>query len=349
MTELKTNKPFLDNLNGVKTDKPPFWMMRQAGRYLPEYRALRAEKGGFLAMAMDPKSACEITMQPLRRFNMDAAIIFSDILTIPMALGQHLEFVQGEGPKLDALQSASEIARLGYSTFETTMQPVYDALSTTKAQMKTEGFDNTALVGFAGAPWTVATYMIEGGSSKDFMKTKLMAYQDPQGFEALIEILVESTASYLINQIKAGAEAVQLFDSWAGTLDSESFNRWSVQPARKIVQLIREEFPNTPIIGFPKGAGYNYITYAQETGITALGLDQYVPTKWAARALQPLLPVQGNLDPFVLMAGGDALIMAAEKIMADLGDAPYIFNLGHGIHKDTPVEHVEMLVKLLKD
>jgi uroporphyrinogen decarboxylase len=215
--------------------------------------------------------------------------------------------------------------------------------------MKTEGFDNTALIGFAGAPWTVATYMIEGGSSKDFMKTKLMAYQDPQGFEALIEMLIESTASYLINQLKTGAEAVQIFDSWAGALDSESFNRWSVQPARKIVALIREEFPNTPIIGFPKGAGYNYIRYAQETGITALGLDQYVDTKWAARALQPLLPVQGNLDPFVLMAGGDALIMAAEKIMADLGEAPYIFNLGHGIHKDTPVEHVEMLVKLLKD
>ena len=320
---LKTDKPFLDALSGVKAERPPFWFMRQAGRYLPEYREMRGEKGGFLAMAMDPASACEITMQPIRRFGMDGAIIFSDILTVPMALGQHLEFVEGEGPKLGELN----VGALNYAGFSK-LDPVYEALGNVKTALQTEGFDNTALIGFAGAPWTVATYMVEGGSSRDFMKTKLMAYQDPEGFSALMNMLVEATATYLINQINAGAEAVQIFDSWAGALDADGFKRWCVQPTRQIVEMIRAAHPHTPIIGFPKGAGYNYLSYAHNTGVTAIGLDQHAPTDWAARALQSLVPVQGNLDPFVLMAGGDALVLAVEKIMSDLSGGPFIFNLG---------------------
>lgn len=341
------SKLFLQALAGEKTQRIPFWFMRQAGRYLPEYRELRAQKGGFLAMAMDPASACEITMQPIRRFGMDAAIIFSDILVIPMALGMDLQFEAGEGPKLDALKNSADVARLNYSNFKK-LDAVYEALRKTREALQTEGFDETALIGFAGAPWTVATYMIEGGSSKEFLKTKLMAYRDPEGFSALIELLTESTAQYLINQINAGAEAVQIFDSWAGALDSEGFKRWCLKPVQEIVKLIRAVHPHTPIIGFPKGAGYNYLTYAQNAGVTALGLDQHVPTDWAARALQPIMPVQGNLDPLCLMAGGDALIMQVEKILADLSKGAFVFNLGHGINKDTPIVHVETLVNMVR-
>jgi uroporphyrinogen decarboxylase len=341
-------KAFLQILHGEKAERIPFWFMRQAGRYLPEYRSLREQKGGFLAMAMDPSSACEITMQPVRRFGMDAAIIFSDILVIPMALGMDLSFEAGEGPKLNALQTSKDIAKLNYSQFKK-LDPVFEALRQTRSSLKNEGFSDTALIGFAGAPWTVATYMIEGGSSKDFMKTKLMAYTDPEGFSALIELLVEATAQYLIEQVNAGAEALQVFDSWAGALDAQSFKRWCITPMQKIVKLVRAAHPAVPIIGFPKGAGYNALAYAQNTGITALGLDQHIPTDWAARTLQSVMPVQGNLDPLCLLAGGDGLAMAVEKILSDLGKGPFIFNLGHGIHKDTPVEHVETLVELIRN
>lgn len=342
------NKPFLKTLKREKTKRIPFWFMRQAGRYLPEYRELRVQKGGFLAMAMDPASACEITMQPIRRFGMDAAIIFSDILTVPMALGMDLRFETGEGPKLDALENLQEISRLNYSEFSK-FDPVYEALRLTRTALKNEGFENTALIGFAGAPWTVATYMIEGGSSRDFIKTKLMAYRDPQGFSALIDLLVEATARYLIEQVNAGAEALQIFDSWAGALDAQGFERWSIAPTKKITQRIRAVYPDIPIIGFPKGAGYNYLSYAQKTGVTAIGLDPQIPTQWAAQNLQRFMPVQGNLDPLCLLAGGESLKQAAQKILDDLGDKPFIFNLGHGIHKDTPIAHVEILVEMIKN
>ena len=339
---LNQHKPFLKTLSGEKQDKPPFWFMRQAGRYLPEYRALRAEKGGFLAMAFDPKAACEITMQPIRRFEMDAAIIFSDILTIPMALGQHLEFVAGEGPKLGELN----ISKLKYD--DDILQPVFEALSKTSAQLKAENYTNTALIGFSGAPWTVATYMIEGGSSKDFMKTKLFAYQQPDLFDELIEILTNSTAQYLINQVKAGAETLQIFDSWAGALDAESFEKYSIEPIKKIISLVREKYPDIPIIGFPKGAGTGLIKFAKQTGITAIGLDSQTHPQWAAQNLQSLMPVQGNLDPMMLMAGGEKMQKAAALIMENFTSKPYIFNLGHGIHKDTPIAHVEKLVETLR-
>ncbi len=347
MTHQKKN--FLEVLKGHKPDHIPFWFMRQAGRYLPEYRELRAKAGGFLDMAYNPDFACEVTMQPIRRFGMDAAIIFSDILVIPHSLGQHLEFVQGEGPKLNPLRSASDFSSLNFSKFQSTLTPVYEALSKTKTALQNEGFGGTALIGFCGAPWTVACYMVEGGGSKDFMNVKKLAYQDEAALQGLMEILVESSAQYLIEQINAGAETVQIFDSWAGALDAQSFRKWVIQPTRQIVDLVKSVHPNVPIIGFPRCAGNNYLNYVQDTGVTAVGLDPSVDTKWAARTLQPLVPVQGNLDPICLLAGGDQMIMAVEKIIGDLKDGQFVFNLGHGINKETPVENVETLVKVIKE
>lgn len=347
--KLRSGKLFLDVLDGHIGDRIPFWFMRQAGRYLPEYRELREKKGGFLPMVYDPETACEITMQPVRRFGMDAAIIFSDILVVPQALGQALEFEAGEGPKLDPIRSTKDISALNFRDFDKKLAPVYEAIKKTKAQLNTEGFSKTALIGFAGAPWTIATYMIEGGSSKDFLHTKKWAYAEPDSFSSLIHLLVESTASYLIRQIDAGAEAVQIFDSWAGVLDESQFQQWVVKPTREIAGMIREVHPHIPIIGFPRGAGGNYFAYVQGSGVNAVGLDQQVPVRWAAQVLQQHMPVQGNLDPMALLAGGDALVLAAERIIAELSRGAFIFNLGHGIHKDTPPENVAALCDMLKN
>ncbi len=336
-------KPILKVLNGEDLKTVPCWFMRQAGRYLPEYRELRAEKGGFLAMAFDPKAACEITMQPIRRFGMDAAIIFSDILTIPMALGQHLEFVAGEGPKLGEL----DIDALEYDPEK--LQPVYDALSETKSQLSHEGFDQTTLIGFAGAPWTVATYMVEGGGSKDFAKVKTLAYGQPERFAKLMDKLVESTADYLIKQAEAGAEVLQIFDSWAGALDPHGFQYQSIEPTKKIVAKIKAVHPDIPIIGFPRGAGVHVRSYAQQTGIDCVALDTLACTMWAKANLQPLMPVQGCLDPMRLMAGGVSLEKATTKILREFSGGGHIFNLGHGINKETPIEHVEQLMKTIRD
>jgi len=347
MTHQKKN--FLEVLKGHKPDHIPFWFMRQAGRYLPEYRELRAKAGGFLDMAYNSDFACEVTMQPIRRFGMDAAIIFSDILVIPHSLGQHLEFVQGEGPKLNPLRSASDFSSLNFSKFQSTLTPVYEALSKTKTALQNEGFGGTALIGFCGAPWTVACYMVEGGGSKDFMNVKKLAYQDEAALQGLMEILVESSAQYLIEQINAGAETVQIFDSWAGALDAQSFRKWVIRPTKQIVDLVKSVHPTVPIIGFPRCAGNNYLSYIQDTGVTAVGIDPSVDTKWAARTLQPLVPVQGNLDPISLLAGGDQMIMAVEKIIGDLKDGQFVFNLGHGINKETPIEHVETLIQTIRE
>lgn len=339
-----SSKPFLEVLRGRKSDHVPFWFMRQAGRYLPEYRELRSKKNGFLDMAFDPEAACEITLQPIRRFGMDAAIIFSDILVIPYALGQSLDFVEGEGPKLDPVRDAAALAKLSPSRLEARLAPVYAALSNVSGKLD----DKTALIGFAGAPWTVATYMVEGASSRDFINVKKMAYGDPELFSEMIDLLVEATAHYFIKQVDVGAEALQIFDSWAGALDNDEFSKWVIRPTKQIVDLVKDSHPGIPIIGFPKGAGYNALAYVEKTGVTALGIDSQISTKWAARTLQPLIPVQGNLDPIALLTGGDALKLAVERILADLSEKPFVFNLGHGIHKDTPVEHVEQLVKLIR-
>lgn len=341
-------KPFLQALKGIPTKRVPFWFMRQAGRYLPEYRALRAEKGGFLAMAYDPQAACEITLQPIRRFGMDAAIIFSDILVVPHALGQHLEFQQGEGPVLDPVRTGTQLDALGFDAFDQVLEPVFEAIRQTRAGLVREGFSQTALIGFAGAPWTVATYMIEGGGSKDYPNAKAMMYGNPVLFGRLIDLLVEATSAYLMRQADAGAEALQIFDSWAGVLDEESFARWVIEPTRRIVDKVRAHDNDIPIIGFPRGAGHFYLRYAQETSVSALGLDTSVPTGWAADTLQPLLPVQGNLDPMCLFAGGPALQERAKTILDHLGRDPFIFNLGHGIHKETPLENVEALVDIIR-
>jgi len=338
---------FLDTLQGRKTNSIPFWFMRQAGRYLPEYRELRAEQGGFLNMVYNPSVACEITMQPIRRFGMDAAILFSDILVVPQALGQHLEFVAGEGPKLNPVRSEAELAAL--KADPDILNPIYDTVSNVRSALDSEGFNDTALIGFAGSPWTVACYMVEGQGSKDFMNAKIAAYQNPEFFGQLIDMLVESTAAYLINQAKAGAQTLQLFDSWSGALDAEQFAQWSIEPTRKIVELIRAEYPDIPIIGFPRMSGMNILDYAEKTGVTAVALDSQIDPGWAAQNLQNKLPVQGNLDPFCLFAGGDALSAATENILQSLGSGPFIFNLGHGINKDTPIAHVEKLVSMIKD
>lgn len=349
----QTNQPkekmFLRALDKLSTERTPVWFMRQAGRYLPEYRELRAQKGGFLDLVYDPEFACEVTMQPIRRFGMDAAILFSDILVIPQALGQKLEFVAGEGPKLEPIQNFEDIKKLSYSNFQTCLSPIYQTVRNVRGALDSEGFDDVALIGFAGSPWTVACYMVEGQGSKDFMKTKIMAYQNSQAFGVLIDTLIEATAQYLIEQANAGAEALQLFDSWSGVLDAHQFRRWVIEPTRKIISMVRDVHPHIPIIGFPKGAGYNYLSYTQQTGISAVALDSQTPTGWAARTLQPTMAVQGNLDPFCLFAGGDSMKLAIENIMADLSGGPFIFNLGHGINKDTPIEHVEQALEQIRN
>ncbi len=342
-------KALLKVLSGQKANRVPVWLMRQAGRYLPEYRELRAQKGGFLEMAFDPQSACEVTMQPIRRFEMDGAIIFSDILTIPYALGQKLEFLKGEGPKLDPIEGEKDLAVLSFEKLHERLEPVYEALRLTRAQLSKEKFDQTTLIGFAGAPWTVATYMIEGGGSKDYMKTKALAYGNPEFFSQLIDVLVQATSEYLIKQIDAGAEVVKIFDSWAGVLDEEEFYRWAIEPIVKIIANVKQEHSDVPIIGFPRGAGLKYLSYMMETQVDACAIDSMVPLEWAAQELQPIKPLQGNLDPAILLAGGQVLQEKTKRILTLLGDQPFIFNLGHGINKETPIDHVEALIKTIRE
>lgn len=340
MTAPISPKPFLRALAGEILDVPPIWLMRQAGRYLPEYREVRAQANGFLDLCYSPDKACEVTLQPIRRYGFDAAILFSDILVIPHALQQKVWFVEGEGPKLEPLIVDSDLSILKPDAVLGHLQPVFETVAKLNATLPME----TALIGFAGAPWTVATYMIEGGSSRDFARTKLWAYRNPASFQRLMDILVESTANYLIAQVDAGAQALQLFDSWAGALDEAGFHTWSIAPTKALVAKIRECHPSVPIIGFPRGAGPLYVDYVRETGVNAVSLDQGLPVAWAARELQPVTTVQGNLDPMVLLAGGDVLTLAVDRILDAFGDGPHVFNLGHGIIKETPPEHVTQLV-----
>lgn len=337
-------KPFLDALAGNAQQRPPFWLMRQAGRYLPEYRAVRAQAGSFLDLCYNPELATEVTLQPLRRYRMDAAILFSDILVVPHALGQALTFQEGEGPKLDPVRSAAELSRLRRDGFHERLQPVYEAVGRIRGAIPAD----TALIGFAGAPWTVACYMVEGGGSKEFVQVKGWAYRDPAGFGALIDLLVDVTADYLAAQVDAGAETVQLFDSWAGVLPPGPFRRWVLEPTRRIVARFKALHPTVPVIGFPRGAGLQYDIYASESGVDAIGLDTTVPPVWAARTLQTRLPVQGNLDPIHLVTGGEALRDAALEILEVFGGRPFIFNLGHGVVPQTPPEHVAELAHLLR-
>lgn len=337
-------KPLLRALGGETLAVPPVWLMRQAGRYLPEYRALRGQAKNFLTFCLTPELAAEATLQPIRRYGFDAAILFSDILVVPHALGQTVGFREGEGPALDPIADAAGIERLTPSTVALRTAPVME----TVRRVRTELPAAVALIGFAGAPWTVATYMVEGGTSRDFTRAKRWAFGEPRGFAALVDKIVEATIVYLSAQIDAGAEVLQLFDSWAGVLPDPAFERWVIAPTRAIVAALKETHPDVPIIGFPRGAGLRYQSYARETGVDAVSLDPTVPLAWARQHLQAMLPVQGNLDPVLLLSGGEAMTTAAREIRAALSLGPFVFNLGHGILPETPPEHVSALLKILR-
>jgi len=331
-------KRLLSTLRGERHAIPPLWLMRQAGRYLPEYRALRAEKGGFLALATDPVAAAEVTLQPIRRFGFDGAILFSDILMVPWALGQALTFGAGEGPRLTPPLVDHALSAL--DRVPERLEPVYATVQAVAAALPAD----TTFLGFAGSPWTVATYMVAGAGSKDQGETRRFAYNDPQAFAAIIDAIVDCTVTYLVAQADAGVEAVQLFDSWAGSLSPAQFERWVIAPNAAIVARLKTLRPGLVVIGFPKGAGGKLPAYARETGVDALGLDETVDPVWAHANLPEGMPVQGNLDPLALIAGGVELDRAVDDILAALADRPHVFNLGHGILPDTPVAHVERLI-----
>jgi len=331
-------KALLTVLKGERLTTPPIWLMRQAGRYLPEYRALRAEKGGFLALATDPEAAAEVTVQPIRRFGFDGAILFSDILMVPWALGQELSFGAGEGPRLAPPLAGHPLAALERAVER--LDPVYATVRRVKAMLPAE----TTFLGFAGSPWTVATYMVAGQGSRDQGETRMFAYRDSVAFDAIVEAIVAMTVDYLSAQIAAGVEAVQLFDSWAGSLSPAQFERWVIAPNAAIVRALKARHPQVPVIGFPKGAGGKLAAYAAGTGVDAIGLDETVDPVWANAVLPAGLPVQGNLDPLALEAGGEALDRGIDRVLEAFRDRPHIFNLGHGIGQHTPIAHVEQLV-----
>lgn len=327
----------------------PFWFMRQAGRYLPEYRALRERAGGFLQMVYDPDIACEITIQPVRRFGMDAAILFSDILVVPQALGMDLAFSEGDGPRLSGWDGVSRVPEFDPESFDLALSPIYETVRRVRDALGREGFSDRALIGFAGAPWTIVCYMLEGGGSKDFHKARLFSLREPERFQAMVDLVVQASIVYLSGQIRAGAQIVQMFDSWAGMLDGQDFVRWAVAPVRRIADALHAAFPDVPVIGFPRGAGAHYERFAREAGVDAVGLDSGVPLAWGARAVQSVRPVQGNLDPVTLLAGGGAMERQAHAILEAFGQGPFVFNLGHGIIKETPVAHVARLCEIVRE
>ncbi len=318
--------------------------MRQAGRYLPEYRKVRQQAGSFIDLCLNSELACEVTLQPLRRYGMDAAILFSDILMVPYGLGQKLDYLEGEGPRLDPVTNVAALERLTVSRFHETLEPIYQTVRTIAGAVP----DGTALIGFAGSPWTVACYMVQGGGSKEWEKVKGFAYRDGKGFDALIALLVTVTVEYLSKQIEAGAEAVQLFDSWSGILPADRFRRYVIEPTRAIVAALKAKHPTVPVIGFPRNCGVMIQEYTQVTGIDAVALDTTVCPVWAARHLQTLKPVQGNLDPIFVAAGGESMVLATDEILRSLSGGPFVFNLGHGVTQGTPPEHVAILADLIR-
>ncbi|MBO6717143.1 MAG: uroporphyrinogen decarboxylase [Rhizobiaceae bacterium] len=332
----------LEVLKGRTVFPPPVWMMRQAGRYLPEYRATRERAGSFLDLCYNPELACEVTLQPIRRFGFDASILFSDILVVPHALGRDLRFEEGVGPVMTPMD-ASEIGSLDTDGFHEHLKPVYETVGMLRRKLPAE----TTLLGFCGAPWTVATYMIAGRGSPDQAVTRQFGFRHGEVFAELLNRLADVSADYLSRQVEAGADAVQIFDSWAGVLDEAAFERWCVEPVMRLVRRFRERHPDVPVIGFPRGAGMLFGRYRQKTGVTALGLDWSVPYS-QARELQAEGTVQGNLDPMRLVAGGRALKEGVETILRTLGDGPLVFNLGHGVTPDTPVENVEAMVRQVR-
>jgi len=334
------SKPLLRVLTGERVQIPPIWLMRQAGRYLPEYRAIREKTKTFLDLCFNPKFAAEVTLQPIRRFGFDAAILFSDILVIPRALGQRVSFEDGDGPRLDPLSEPSALKKLRREVDQAVLDPVYE----TVARVKPELAPGIALLGFCGAPWTVATYMIAGCGTADQLPARLFAYRYPDAFAGLIDVLVVASASYLIRQFEAGADAVQIFDTWAGVLPAVEFQKWCIEPAARIAALVREKIPGAKIIGFPRGAGTRLSQYVAGVAVDAVGLDWMIELAFAREQIQKRRPIQGNLDPLALLAGGAALDRAVDAILEAFAAGPFIFNLGHGVLPPTPVAHVERLV-----
>jgi uroporphyrinogen decarboxylase len=336
--------PLLRALNGEVQSHPPVWLMRQAGRYLAEYREVRASAGGFLDLCHNPEKATEVTLQPIRRFGFDAAILFSDILVVPDALGQKVSFTEGEGPRLTPIRNAKDLGILSKVGFQDKVQTIWQTVRSLR-----QALDPTvALIGFAGSPWTVATYMVEGRGSKDYIAIKKMAYGDPGLFGRLIDILTDATFDYLIGQIDAGAQVLQLFDSWAGVLPESEFRRWVIEPTKILVTRLKTARPGIKIIGFPKGAGVLLEDYALETGVDAVSLDSSQKLSWAVDRLSPRFTLQGNLDPILLVTGGAALDRAVDHILEVTKGVPFIFNLGHGIVPETPIEHVAALMARIR-
>ena len=340
MQNARTDKPLLRVLAGERVSVPPIWLMRQAGRYLPEYRRIREEAESFLSLCFNPRLAAEVTLQPIRRFAFDAAIVFSDILVVPHALGQRVRFEVGEGPRLDALSEPDALQRLRPTIDHAALAPVYETIAQVKSQLPPA----VALVGFCGAPWTVATYMIAGRGTADQLPARLFAYQHPRAFAELIERLVDASSAYLVGQFEAGADAVQIFDTWAGILPDDEFRKWCTEPVARIVATVRSRIPEARIIGFPRGAGTRLERYLAAVPVDAIGLDWMVDLSFAREHLQKQRPIQGNLDPLALLAGGDSLDRAVDAILDAFAEGPFIFNLGHGVLPDTPVAHVEQLV-----
>jgi uroporphyrinogen decarboxylase len=341
VTEPPAQKSFLQVLDGRVQTRPPVWIMRQAGRYLPEYREVRAKTKDVLDLCFSPRLAAEVTMQPVRRFGFDAAILFSDILVIPHALGRGVTFVAGEGPKLEPITEPATIERMARVADHAVLAPIYETISLVKGQLPS----NVSFLGFCGAPWTVATYMIAGEGTSDQAPARVFAYRHPEAFGRLIDILVEASVGYLAAQLKAGVEAVQIFDTWAGVLPPAEFKRWSIEPTERIIAGLRRAHPGARIIGFPRGAGTMLDDYVSALPLNAVGLDWMIDRRFARERIQSRVAVQGNLDPLALLAGGAALDREIDAVLAAFGGGPFVFNLGHGILPQTPVAHVERMLK----
>jgi uroporphyrinogen decarboxylase len=341
MGVLQTDSAILDVLAGRMPARTPIWVMRQAGRYLPEYREVRAKAGSFLDLCFTPELAAEVTLQPVRRFDFDAAILFSDILVVPHALGQKLTFAAGEGPQLTpALADRGMLKDLAAAVAIEALSPVFETIRKVRTQLP----PGVALLGFCGAPWTVATYMVAGHGTPDQAPARLFAYRDPDGFAQLIDLLTEASISYLAEQLHAGVDAVQLFDTWAGVLGPAEFDRWCVKPAAKIVAGLHQRVASARVIGFPRGAGTSLAGYVENVPVDAVGLDWTVDRSFAREHIQSHRPVQGNVDPLALLAGGAALDREIEAVLTSFSGRPFIFNLGHGIVPETPIAHVERMI-----
>ncbi len=340
MSDILQTKALLRVLAGERITAPPIWLMRQAGRYLPEYRKIREGAGSFLELCFNPELAAEVTLQPIRRFGFDAAILFSDILVVPYALGQHVTFEGGDGPRLDAFADPASLRRLKREIDHQVLAPVYQTIARVKRQLPAD----VTLLGFCGAPWTLATYMIAGRGTADQLPARLFAYRHPQAFAELIALLVEASASYLVRQFEAGVDAVQIFDTWAGILPADEFRRWCIEPVAAIASRVRKRITAAPIIGFPRGAGSNLLSYLGVVAVDAVGLDWTVELGFARDTIQRLRPIQGNLDPLALLAGGDALDRSVDTIVEAFSGGPFIFNLGHGVLPETPIKHVEQMI-----